>query len=215
MVRLAGTRVVAVGGGRVAAAKLAPLLAAGADLRLIAPHAVPELAQRAAAGELDWQRRRYAGRADLDAAVLVVAATAAADVNERVAADAAALATLCVRVDRQPDAAHPGTATFAGAVRHGALTIAVSTDGQAPSLARRLRQELDASYGPEYGELVALLAELRRDPQLRAHLARLSDSQRRAAWRRIPVPDILTLIRRGASHTAKEVAAACLSSSSD
>ncbi|MBA2730601.1 MAG: siroheme synthase [Euzebyaceae bacterium] len=210
LVGLAGRRVVGVGGGAVATAKLLPLAEAGAKVIIVAPNVQRELAASAVV-----HRRPYAGPQDLAGAFLVVAATADASVNARVAADAEALATFCVRVDRDPDATAPGSAAFASAVRHGPLTIAVSTDGQAPSLARWLRGELEDAYGPEYGELAALLGELRRDPQVRRHLASLDSAGRRAAWRAIPLADILRLIRKGSVLDARELALACLSSSSD
>ncbi len=215
LVALAGRRVVGVGGGEVAAAKLLPLAEAGAEVIVVAPNVQVELAAAAAV----VHRRPYAGPQDLAGGFLVVAATADAQVNARVAADAEAMATFCVRVDRAPDAtapgSAPGSAAFAAAVRHGPLTIAVSTDGQAPSLARLLRTELEDTYGPEYGEAAALLGELRRDPEARRHLATLDSDGRRAAWRAIPLPDILRLIRKGCLLDARELALACLSSSSD
>jgi precorrin-2 dehydrogenase/sirohydrochlorin ferrochelatase len=209
-VGLAGRRVVGVGGGRVAAAKLLPLAEAGAEVVVVAPHVQPELVASAVV-----HRRPYFGPQDLAGAFLVVAATADAQVNARVAADAEALATFCVRVDRDTDATAPGSAALAAAVRHGPLTIAVSTGGQAPSLARWLRAELEEAYGPEYGQLAALLGELRRDARVRRHLASLDSEGRRAAWRAIPLPDILRLIRKGSPLDARELALACLSSSSD
>jgi precorrin-2 dehydrogenase/sirohydrochlorin ferrochelatase len=99
-----------------------------------------------------------------------------------------------------------------GLVRRGHLTLAVSTDGRAPALARRLRSALADSYGPEYGELVDLLGELRRSPAVRARLARLSDAERRARWRAVLDTDILTLVRAGKPEAATELAAACLCS---
>jgi len=216
LVGLAGRRVVGVGGGAVATAKLLPLAEAGAEVIVVAPNVQGELA--AAAGVV--HRRAYSGPQDLAGAFLAVAATADASVNAWVAADAEALATLCVRVDRDPDAATAprsaaGSAAFAAAVRRGPLTIAVSTGGQAPSLARLLRAELEDTYGPEYGEVAALLGELRGDPAVRRHLATLDSDGRRAAWRAIPLADILRLIRKGLVLDARELALACLSSSSD
>ncbi|MGH3666623.1 MAG: precorrin-2 dehydrogenase/sirohydrochlorin ferrochelatase family protein, partial [Egibacteraceae bacterium] len=125
-----------------------------------------------------------------------------------VAADAAALAILCVRTDRDGD----GTADVPATVRRGPVTIAVSSG--VPALSRWLRAELDAAYGPELGEAAELLAELRRDPAVHRRLAGLDDAGRRAAWRSIPVPDILRLIRTGDVRSAREAALACLSSSS-
>lgn len=207
LVRLAGRRVVGIGGGRVAAGKLVPLATDhGAVLEVVAPALDDRLASVAT-----WHQRYYEGPADLAGAFLVVAATDDRDVNTRVAADAEELGVLCVRTDAEGD----GSAAIPATVRHGPLTIAVGTDGRSPTVSRWLREELAATYGAEYGALVLLLAELRRDPGIRAHLATLSGDQRRLAWRSIPLVDILALLRSGSVESAKEVAAACLSSYSD
>lgn len=214
LVDLAGRRVVAVGAGPVAEAKTTPLRQAGAALTVIAPDAVPAIRDAAAAGHLTWHARPYAP-GDLTGAFLVVAATADAATNARVAADAAAQQTFCVRTDSAPGTASPGTAALLGVVRRGDLTIAVSTGGRAPAVARHVRQELEASYGPEYGELVALLGELRDTPEVRDNLGGLDRSGRRAAWRSVPMADILALLRNGDSQSARELASACLCSFSD
>ena len=207
LVQLAGRKVVGVGGGRVATAKLLPLATDhGAAVEVIAPSADDRLVKVAT-----WHQRPYEGPADLQGAALVVAATDEADVNEAVARDAAAAGILCVRTDAEGD----GTASFPATVRHGPLTISVGTDGYSPTVARWLREQLADVYGPEYGALVLLLGEIRRNPEIQAHLATLSGDQRRLAWRSIPLVDILDLLRSGSVDSAKEVAAACLSSSSD
>jgi siroheme synthase-like protein len=176
--RLAGQRVVCVGGGPVAAAKALPLLDAGADLLVVAPTAVEGIRAAAVAGRLRWERRVYAA-GDLDRALLALAATADPGVNARVAAEAARRPCLCVRVDSGAAA----TASFAAAVRRGPLTIAVSTDGRAPVLSRWLRQRLEAEYGPEWGELAALLGELRASPEVEAAMAGLDAAGRARRWR--------------------------------
>lgn len=207
LVRLAGRRVVGVGGGEVAAGKLVPLARDHhADVSVIAPAITEELAAVA-----QWTPRPYAGPDDLHGAMLVVAATADAQVNDRVERDAEQLGIWCVRVDRGGS----GSAAFPATVRRGPLTLSVGTDGGAPVLARWLRSELEAAYGPEYGALATLLAALRRDPQVQAHLQSLDAAQRRRLWRSIPLPDILDHLRSGSVETAKEVASACLFSPSD
>jgi precorrin-2 dehydrogenase/sirohydrochlorin ferrochelatase len=217
LVRLAGRRVLCVGAGPVAAAKALPLLDAGADLLVVAPEAGPKVLDAAAAGRLRWQARRYRSD-DLDGAVLAIAATADAAVNDRVVAESNGRRVLCVRVDAAGEAAAVdaevrASAAFMGLVRRGHLTLAVSTDGRAPALARRLRSALAQSYGPEYGDLVDLLGELRRSPAVRARLAGLSDTERRARWRAVLDTDILMLLRAGKPEAATELAAACLCSS--
>lgn len=204
LVRLDGRRVVGVGGGRVAAGKLLPLAAeSGALVEVVSPALDDRLA-----AVVTWHQRSYDGPADLAGALLVVAATDDAEVNARVAADAADLGVLCVRTDAEGQ----GSAAFPATVRHGPLTIAVGTDGRSPTVSRWLSAELAQTYGPEYGALVLLLGELRRDPAIRASLASLTGDERRLAWRSIPLVDILALLRSGSVESAKEVAAACLSS---
>ena len=170
-VDLRGQRVVCVGAGPVAASKALPLLDEGADLVVVEPQAVYEI--RAAA--CVWRRRPYES-GDLDGALLAIAATGVGEVDDRVANDAAAAATLCVRVDGR------GTAAFPAVVRRGPLLLAVSTSGRAPALARRVRERLQAEYGPEWGEAAEALGELRADPEIRDALARLDPAERRRRW---------------------------------
>jgi siroheme synthase-like protein len=205
LVDLTGLRVVVVGAGPVAAVKLRSLKPAGASVTVVAPEATDELRGAAAAGLLTWEQRRYA-EGDLEGAVLVVAATSDAEVNDAVAAEARVRSTLCVRVDAG------GSASLMGAVRRGPLTVAVASG--VPALSRRIRGELGAAYGEEWGVLAALLGELRGDPEVRARLAGTDDAGRAARWRSILDSDILSLIRLGRIDSAKEVALACLSSSS-
>lgn len=208
MVRLAGLRAVVVGGGEVAARKVAVLLDEGAQVVLCSPEAVPSLVTAAEEGRVAWERRTYRA-GDATGARLVVAATSEPDVNARIAADADAAGTWCVRVDGG------GSADFAAAVRRGPLTLAVATDGGAPALSRRLRQELEERYGEEYGALARLLSELRGDPGIKRELRGFPGSERRAKWRSVLDTDILDLLRNGQVAAAREVAIACLSSSSD
>src|SRR5262245_33402916 len=157
---LAGRRVVIVGGGPVAASKLQALLAAAADIAVVAPEICPEIQ---AAG-VAIVRRAFVP-ADLDDAWLVVAAAPPA-VNREVA-DAAAARRLFVNAVDDP--AH-ATAYLGGVIRRDGVTVAISTDGQAPGLAGLLREALDALLPREIGEWLAVA---RRE---------------RAAWRRDSIP---------------------------
>jgi hypothetical protein len=84
-----------------------------------------------------------------------------------------------------------------------------------PALSRRLRAELAAAYGEEHGALAAFLADLRADEEVRRLLAPHDDPARAALWRSLLDTDILDHIRNGRPDLAKEVALACLSSSTD
>jgi siroheme synthase-like protein len=131
--RFQGRRAVLVGGGRVAAAKLVGLLAAGARVRVVAPAVLPEIERP----EVEVRRRPFAPE-DLEGAFFVVAA-APPEVNRQVreAADARGLFVNAV------DDAKAASAFLGGVVRKGGVTVAVSTDGRAPALAGLLREALD------------------------------------------------------------------------
>ena len=121
---LAGRRVVLVGGGRVAAAKLPAIVAAGADVRVVAPAIDPEI-ERAG---VSIERRGFVP-ADLDEAWLVVAAATPA-VNREVAEAAGARRIFVNAVDDPANA----TAFLTGVVSRDGVTIAISTSGDAPAL---------------------------------------------------------------------------------
>ena len=95
---LAGRRVVVVGGGTVAQRRLPRLLAAGAEIELIAPHATPAVEAMAAAGELRRTARSYAD-GDLDGAWYALACTDDPAVNAAVVAEAERRRVFCVRAD--------------------------------------------------------------------------------------------------------------------
>jgi uroporphyrin-III C-methyltransferase/precorrin-2 dehydrogenase/sirohydrochlorin ferrochelatase len=132
--KLAGRKVVLVGGGPVAAGKLPGLLAAGALVTVVAPEVRPEIE---AAG-VAVVRRRF-DPADLDGAWLAVAA-APPEVNRQVAAEGFLRRVFVNAVD-DPSSA---SAYTGGVLQKGGVTIAVSTEGKAPALAGLLREGLEA-----------------------------------------------------------------------
>jgi uroporphyrin-III C-methyltransferase / precorrin-2 dehydrogenase / sirohydrochlorin ferrochelatase len=145
-VKLQGRTVVVVGAGAVAEGKVPGLFAAGAKVRVIAPVATAQIAAWAATGQLEWQRREFSAE-DLTGASLAIAATAAAGVNQSVFREAEAQGIFCNAVD---DIANCHF-YYGAVVQRGDLQIAISTNGKSPALAQRIRKELEASYGNEYG----------------------------------------------------------------
>jgi uroporphyrin-III C-methyltransferase/precorrin-2 dehydrogenase/sirohydrochlorin ferrochelatase len=131
--KLAGRPVLLVGGGTVAAAKLEGLLAAGAQVTVVAPEIRPEMRQ---SGVL-LERRPFDER-DVDGVWWVVAA-APPDVNRRVQAAAEARRVFVNAVD---DPAH-ATAYLGGVVRRDDVAVAISTGGRAPALAGLLREAIE------------------------------------------------------------------------
>ncbi|WP_030407886.1 uroporphyrinogen-III C-methyltransferase [Streptomyces albus] len=122
--RLAGRRVVLVGGGTVAQRRLPALLAAGAEVTLVAPRVTPSVEAMAAGGEITWERRAWR-EGDLADAWYAIAATDDPAVNAAVTAEAEARRVWCVRADD----ADEGTAWTPATGRSDGITVAVLTSG--------------------------------------------------------------------------------------
>src|SRR5262245_46555197 len=134
--KLEGRRVLVVGGGPVAAGKLRALLDAGAQVTVVAPRVVDAIASLA--NELEIERRPFEA-SDLDGAWYVVAA-APPEVNRAVAREADARGLFVNAVDDLENA----SAYMGAIVQRAGVTIALSTDGEAPALAGLMREALEA-----------------------------------------------------------------------
>ncbi len=156
--KLAARPCVVVGAGKIAESKIESLLTAEASVTVVAPAASSRVQAWAQAGELRWIEREYR-EGDLAGALLVVAATATAEVNRAVFAEASAAGVLCNAVDDSPFCDF----YFPSVVRRGELQIAISTAGESPALAQRLRREINAALPLETGEWLAELGRLRRE----------------------------------------------------
>ncbi len=156
MLDVSGRRTVVVGGGRVGERKVEGLLEVGADVTVVSPEVTPALGARAGAGLLAWRRRPYAP-GDLAGACLAFAATDRREVNAAVEADARAAGIPCNVAD------DPEGCDFVvpSVVRRGDLVIAVSTGGASPVVARKVRETLEARFGPEWAPYLDLLARVR------------------------------------------------------
>jgi uroporphyrin-III C-methyltransferase/precorrin-2 dehydrogenase/sirohydrochlorin ferrochelatase len=149
--KLAGRKVVLVGGGPVAASKLAGLVDTGACVSVVAPEIVPQI-RRSGATLIE---REFVPR-DLDGAWLAVAA-APPEVNRSVRSAAEERGIFVNAVDDRGSA----SAYLGGVLRRGGVTIAVSTQGHAPALAGLLREALEAIVPEEVGTWVAEARALR------------------------------------------------------
>lgn len=152
---LAGKMALVVGGGAVAVRKARALLRAGARVVVVAPRLDRRL--RARPGVLVLRRRRFR-RPDLAAAALAVCATDDAAVNEGIARECHRRGLLVNVVDR------PDLCTFLVPSVHqqGELVVSVSTSGRSPALAKAIRHELRAAYGPEFAAFVRHVGAARR-----------------------------------------------------
>src|SRR5215469_337104 len=154
--KLAGRPCLVVGAGVIGEAKIASLLEAEARVRVVAPKATEQVRAWTGAKRIDWLAREFEAE-DLRGMFLVVAATSSTDVHERIFEEATRRGVLCNIVDVPPlcDFYYPAV------VQRGALQIAVSTGGQTPALAQRLRKELEEQFGPEYAAWLKHLGEER------------------------------------------------------
>ncbi|NUQ29251.1 MAG: bifunctional precorrin-2 dehydrogenase/sirohydrochlorin ferrochelatase [Acidobacteriaceae bacterium] len=156
--KLDGRRCLVVGAGRIADGKAEGLLRAGADVTVIAPEANDSVRALAAAGRVTWHGREVQ-TGDTAGFFLVVAGTNVAAVNRAVVDEARAANILVNAVDDPPYCDF----YYGSIVERGDLQIAISTAGESPALAQRLRKEIDAQLPPDTGEWLAEVGKLRRE----------------------------------------------------
>ena len=155
--KLEGKQCLVVGAGRVGEPKIAGLLETGARIRVVSLDASPVVREWARAGKIELEVRAFSAE-DLDGAFLTIVATNSRTLNERVYREAQRRGVLCNVVD-VPDLCD---FFYPAIVRRGDLQIAVSTAGQSPSLAQKIRQQLEKQFGPGYASWVAELGETRK-----------------------------------------------------
>lgn len=198
---LKGRRCVVIGGGPVAQRKARTLRSYGARVRVVSPTLTKGLALDARQGKVSHAARRFA-LSDLRGAWLVYAATDDQRTNERVFRAATGQRVFVNVVDQ------PRLCSFIAPaiVRRGALTLAVSTGGASPALAKRLRRDLGRSLGEGYAAGLRLLAALR--PSVKRRLPRFADRKR--YFERVLEGPIFHQARRGRADQAKRAALALL-----
>ena len=155
--KLEGKRCLVVGAGKVGEPKIGSLIDTGAHIHVIALQATERVHEWARDGKITLELRAFASE-DLEGTFLAIVATASRDLNEFIYREAERRGILCnvVDVPEYCDFYYPAV------VRRGDLQIAVSTSGQSPSLAQRIRQQLERQFGPGYAAVVAELGETRR-----------------------------------------------------
>lgn len=181
MLKLDGAVCVVVGGGAVALRKVNGLLESGAAVTVISPAVTEGLAHMTERGAITLLRRGYRD-GDLQGACLAFAATDDPGINRQVASEAERLG-IPVNVADDPES---GSFVTPATVRRGDLVLSVTASGASPMLASRIRQELEARYGPEYERLTAWLRELRRRVQQEGQSA---DIRRRMLERALELPE--------------------------
>jgi precorrin-2 dehydrogenase/sirohydrochlorin ferrochelatase len=155
--KLAGRQCLVGGAGKVGEPKIGGLIDTGAHIRVVSIEATQAVREWARTGRIELELRAFS-TSDLERAFLAIVATASRSLNELVYREAQKRGVLCnvVDVPEYCDFFYPAI------VRRGDLQIAISTSGQSPSLAQKLRQQLERQFGPEYETWVAELGETRR-----------------------------------------------------
>ena len=155
--RLEGRRCVVLGGDVAAAGKAIACQRAGAAVTIVAPELTPELAAAVAAGRLHHVARPYRD-GDLSGVLLCYASTRDSALIGRLRAEAERERVLLNVIDTPEVSGFVSPAV----VERGELQIAIGTGGASPGLAARLKRELEAWLGPEYGPFVSILGAVRR-----------------------------------------------------
>jgi precorrin-2 dehydrogenase/sirohydrochlorin ferrochelatase len=155
--KVAGRSCLVVGAGAEGESKIAHLLEAGAKVEVVSPEATGTVRAWAHSKKIKWRPRRYRP-SDLKAVYLVVAATSSPKTQREIFREAKRRAILCnvADVPRFCDFYFPAV------VRRGPLVIAISTSGQSPALAQRLRKQLELQFGKEYERWIKHLGKARK-----------------------------------------------------
>jgi precorrin-2 dehydrogenase/sirohydrochlorin ferrochelatase len=202
--RLAGRRCLVVGGGAVAASKIAGLLECGADVHVVATRVAAVVRELARGGSIHVEERPYRPE-DLDGCRLVITATDDRAVNRAVSEQADAAG---IWVNSADDPANCSF-TLPSRIRQGPLLVTFGTGGHSPAVATWLRRTYAEEFGAEYVTLIEMLGDERRAIQASGRPTEGLD------WQAALDSGMLDLIREGHLAEAKERLQACLSLSSD
>ncbi len=193
---------VVVGGGKVATRKTKGLLEAGARVLVVSPYVSEQLQELVETQAIQWIEDEYNDKY-LKESFLVVAATNERQINHHIAEYCRTQKILVNTVDSAEDSDFIVNAC----VRRGDLTLAVSTNGKSPALARKIRKDLSKVYGEEYAELVEILAEVRQ----KVCSKEMDQQIREQFFRNLVYSDLLQLLREGKEKEVRKRVEKCLS----
>ena len=145
-----------VGGGEVGARKVKTLLSCGASVALVSLEVVEWLEEKIRQGAVNLVGSHYEER-QLEGCFMVIAATDDLELNSRIAEDAEKRGLLCNVVDYPQE----GNFILPALIQRGALTVAISTSGKSPALARQIREDLEQRFGPEYADFLEIMGAVR------------------------------------------------------
>lgn len=201
-VELQNKSVLIVGGGIVAFRKVKTLLDHGAIVRIVSPKLLPELKELVDFVRCFWLEKEYSP-GDIQDSILVFSCTEKEDVNAEVAQNANEAYRLINVVD------DPEKCTFIvpSILERGDLSIAVSTSGSSPIVARQIRADLEKEYGDEMKDYLALLKSWRKPVK-----SQLNPERKEIFWEKATNGEVLELIKSGKLDSAKGVIESCFRS---
>jgi precorrin-2 dehydrogenase/sirohydrochlorin ferrochelatase len=179
---------IVVGGGSVAERKIAGLLAAGAAVTVLSPHLSSGLASLAEEKKITHIARAYQ-YGDVKGYFIIICATDNNKVNQLISEEGRSLGAL-VNVADVPEL---GNFNVPSQITHGDLLLTISTGGKSPALAKKLREELEEQYGPEYGIYLELVAKARAKIKKQLFTAK----EREVFWRKTLDQEVIILLKAG------------------
>lgn len=190
---LEGKQCVIVGAGEVALRKIRMLLDCGAKVTVISPIVHPELSRLAESRAIEVIQRTYE-TGDLQGAVMAISATDDEKINQRVA-DEAKKQGIHINVVDDPARSDFIVPSY---FRRGGLTIAVSTSGMSPAMARKIRTKLEQDFGEEYASMLSLIEKVRSTLKDRGATASAD------AWQEtLDLNLLVDLVKKGREEEAK------------
>ena len=192
---LRGRRCVIVGGGTVAEGKIGRLLDSGAEICVVSPDATRGIRRFVADGDVLWEQRKYE-HGDLEGAFIAIAATNVREVNRRIFEEAEERGVMLNAVDDPPNCSFIAPSI----VQRGPVTLAISTGGVSPALARKLRESLQASDDLAWADLSGVMATTRACLREMGVLTSI-DPER---WQSCITPQLLAMAQQGREEEAVE-----------
>ena len=187
-------RCVIIGGGQIAEGKISKLLDSGAKIIVISPDATQGIRGCAERGQIELDLRKYQ-EGDLQGAFLAIAATNDRVVNQEIFEEAEKQGILLNAVDDMPRCSFIAPSI----VERGPVTVAISTGGASPALARKLREKMEVSSALDWADATSVLSKARqiiKDKQIAV------DPQR---WQCCMTDELLTMIQAGHENEALDL----------
>jgi len=191
---LRGKKALIIGGGKVAERKTLALIKAGASITIVSPEITEPLLRLKRKGLITHIPRHYK-KGDLKGAFIVITATSSAQTNSRIARDTEQLINVI-------DSPLEGNFIVPSTMRRGPLTIAISTEGHSPAVAKNIRKELERLYGKGFAKYLKFLGAIRK-----RIMNEIKDSKKRERFfKEIASEEMFNILRReGFSRVAERV----------